>query len=166
MDDYLEAEVIEETVVPLSIEIEQERDSEGKFTGKRLTRKQAAFVKELIDNPKQSATEAAAKTYNIKSRRNTAEVIAYENLRKPQIIMALGESAELFESAIVGVVRDWKDAETPRKREIALDAAKFGHDKIFGRATTKIESQTSVVQIAINLTGDGEEPPEELLQAT
>ena len=33
----------------------------------KLTRKQEAFVKELITNPKQSATKAAEKTYNVNS---------------------------------------------------------------------------------------------------
>lgn len=159
-NDYLSAT----TNDPDIVEVEQERDSEGKFTGKRLTRKQAAFVQQIIDNPKRSATEAASKVYDVATRRS-AEVIASENLRKPEIIMALGEHSALFESAIVGTVRDWQDSPTPRKREIALDAAKFGHDKIFGKATVKVEQQTQIVQIAINLTGDGEEPPKELLQA-
>lgn len=167
MDDWLLAKSINKrqsvTTTPNEvIEVEQERDTEGKFTGKRLTRKQAAFVKHLIDNPKKSATEAAARVYDV-ANRNVAKSIATENLSKPAIIMKLGEASQLFESAIVGVVRDWKDAETPRKREIALDAAKFGHDKVFGKATVKIEQQTSVVQIAINLTGDNEEPPVDLL---
>lgn len=156
MNDWLKAtntQDPEETTATSQVE---------QFTPKRLTRKQKAFVDEYIANPKKSATEAAAKVYDV-ANRNSAAVLAHENLRKPNIIMALGAHAELFEGAIVGVVSDWKDSPAPRKREIALDAAKFGHDKIFGKSTVKIEQQTSVVQIAINLTGDGEQPPDDIL---
>lgn len=132
------------------------------FKTPKLTRKQALFVKQMIDNPKQSATEAVRQVYNTKTN-GSARAVASENLTKPNIIMALEEHANLFESVIVGTVRDWGNAEGTRKREIALDAAKFGHDKIFGKATVKIQQSTSVVQIAINLTGDGEQPPASLL---
>jgi hypothetical protein len=53
-------------------------------------------------------------------------VIASENLRKPEIIMALGQHSDLFESVIEGTARDWGQSEKPREREIALDAAKYG----------------------------------------
>lgn len=128
----------------------------------RLTRKQQAFVKGLIDNPKKSATEVASQVYDVKNR-STARSIASENLAKPSIIMALGEHTELFESAIVQVVRDWKDSENTRKREIAVDTARWGHDKIYGRATQSVQVQSNIVRVSIDLTGGNEEPPAELL---
>lgn len=137
-----------------------------KTTG-TLTPKQAVFVQELIDNPKQSAAEAARKAYGKPGQmmsQSTATSIAHENLTKPDIVAALNDSTELFESVIVGVVRDWGESENTRKREIALDAAKYGHDKIHGKATVKVEQQTNIVQIAINLTGDGEQPPLDLIE--
>lgn len=135
------------------------------FNPRKLTLKQKRFVKHLIDNPKSNPTKAALEVYGKEGKEisyGTANQIGFDNLRKPSIVMALGEHADLFEGAIVGVVQRWKDSEAPRKAEIALDAAKFGHDKIFGKSTVKIEQQTSIVQIAINLTGDGEEPPIDL----
>lgn len=155
MSDYLEATTSDKQPETIT-------NTPDVFKPKKLTRKQAAFVKEMIDNPKQSAAEAASKVYNV-SNRNSASSVGLENLQKPAIIMALDEHAHLFESVIVGTVRDWGAAEGTRKREIALDAAKFGHDKIFGKSTVKIQQSTSIVQIAINLTGDGEEPPSDLL---
>ena len=134
------------------------------FTPK-LTRKQQAFVKEVLDNPKHNATEAAAKVYNV-SNRNSARSVATENLSKPAIVMALGEHSQMVESVLVGTVRDRGRDAAPRKREIALDAAKFVHDKIHGKATVKIQAQTEVVSININLTGDNEQPPENLFDAT
>ena len=139
----------------------------AQFTPKKLTRKQAAFVKELVDNPKKSATRAALAVYGKEGKElsyATAGNIAHDNLKKPQIIMALDEYSALFESAIVGVVRDWKDSDNTRKREIATQNAQWGHDKVFGRSTVKLEQQTKIVRIAINLTGDGEEPPAHMLR--
>jgi hypothetical protein len=157
-DNYLDAVITEDKLVP---EIVEDTKLKGAFTAK-LTRKQKAFVKELVDNPKRSATEAVSRVYDV-GNRDTARSMAAENLAKPSIIMALGEHAQMFESAIVGVVNDWGASESTRKREIALDAAKFGHDKIFGKATVTVHQQTEIVSIAINLTGDGEAPPDELL---
>ena len=119
---------------------------------KGLTTKQQAFVNELIDNPKQSATAAVRKTYNVTTD-NSASQIATENLRKPQIIMALGKASELFESAIVGTVRDWGKSDNTRQREIALDAAKYGHDKVHGKAKQSVEIQSTTVSISIDLSG-------------
>ena len=149
-DDYLQAQPI---VKP--------SETVKSFTPK-LTRKQAAFVKEIVDNPKRSATEAASKVYDV-ANRDVARSMAAENLAKPSIIMALGEHSSLVESVLVGTVKDWGRDAAPRKREIALDAAKFVHDKIHGKATVKIQAQTEVVSININLTGDNEQPPDELL---
>lgn len=168
MDDYLEAvEVEQPSEIIEVVEVEQERDGEGKFTGKRLTKKRKQFVKEYVDPANKKATLATiTEKAGYSGSKQTLSQIGGELLKKPEIIMALGQHADLFESAIVGTVRDWQDSPTPRKREIALDAAKFGHDKIFGKATTKIEQQTSIVQIAINLTGDGEQPPTDMLDLT
>jgi len=138
------------------------RNDTGQFKKQqKLTRKQKAFVDELVNNPKQSATEAASKVYAVKER-NTAGVIATENLRKPNIVMALQQHADLAEGVMIGVMQDWGRAERPRQREIALNAAFHVHDKIFGKATQKIEQHTEVVRVNINLTGDGEEPPKDL----
>lgn len=119
----------------------------------KLTRKQAAFVKELIDNPKKSATEAAARTYDV-ANRQTAEVIAYENLRKPQIISELSKHNDMIESALVNTVNDWKQEDNSRKREIAMDTAKFIHDKTHGKATQQIQIDKRAVVINISMQSD------------
>lgn len=122
---------------------------------KPLTYKQKAFVNELIDNPKQPASHAAIKAYSEPGKplsRASAAVIAYENLKKPQIVSKLAEYNDLIESTLLNTVRDWGSDDAPRKREIALDATKFMHDKIHGRATQKIETQATILNIGIDMT--------------
>jgi len=126
---------------------------------RKLTGKQKAFIKELIDNPKQSATQAAIKAYGSPDKPvspGTAAIIAHENLKKPQIISKLQNYTDLVESALVNTVSDWASEDAPRKREIALDAAKFIHDKVHGRATQKVEMQSQQVVITIDMTKPAE----------
>jgi phage terminase small subunit len=132
---------------------------------KQLTPKTKAFIQRRIDQPKETLAKSVLEAgYNAKDSL-TASNMGSELMNKPEVIMALGQHAELFESAIVRTVNDWQDSDKPRKREIALTAAMFGHDKVFGKATTRIEQQTSIVKININLTGDGDNsPPPEMLE--
>ena len=120
-----------------------------------LTYKQKEFVRELIDNPKQSATQAALKAYSSGDKQPTyqsARVIAHENLTKPNIISKLAQYSDQVESAIMNTMLDWKDEDSPRKREIAMDMAKYTHDKIHGKATQRIEQKTEAVVISIDLS--------------
>lgn len=121
-----------------------------------LTPKQKAFVQELINNPKQSATQAVLKTYGKPNKPPTylsAGQIATDNLRKPQIITKLAQYNDMVESAILQTIQDWKDHDKPRQREIAMHQAQFVHDKIHGKATQKVETRSEQVTISIDLTG-------------
>lgn len=121
-----------------------------------LTPKQKAFVQELLDNPKQSATQAVLKTYGKPGKPPTylsARNIASENLTKPNIITKLAQYNDMVESAILQTIQDWKDHDKPRQREIAMNQAQFVHDKIHGKATQKVETRSEQVTISIDLTG-------------
>lgn len=120
----------------------------------KLTDKQKLFVQHRIDNPKASATESAAQSYNITSR-GSAEQIAFDNLRNPKIIMALQQHNELFESTIVNTVRDWGNEDNTRKREIATNLATWGHDKVHGKAKQQLDIHTTSVSLSLDLTGMG-----------
>lgn len=69
-----------------------------------LTSKQQAFVSHFVSGL--NGTEAAMRAYNVKNR-NTAAVIASENLRKPKISQTLGgileENGITLEKALVPV---------------------------------------------------------------
>ena len=124
-----------------------------------LTKKQAAFVKELIDNPKQSATQAVLKTYGRPDKPikyNTARALASENLAKPAIRTKLAQYNDMVESTLLQTVQDWGADDAPRKREIAQNAAMYIHDKVHGKATQKVETKSEQVSININMTASQE----------
>lgn len=122
---------------------------------KPLTRKQQAFVTELIDNPKQSATQAALTVYGKPDKPTTYQTagqIATDNLKNPQIIMALADHNKLVESTLIGTVSDWGRSDNSRRREIAQNAAMFIHDKVHGKAKQTVDVNTQSVVITIDLS--------------
>lgn len=129
-----------------------------------LTPKQKAFVQELIDNPKQSATQAVLKTYGKPGKPPTylsAGQIATDNLKKPQIITKLAQYNDLVESTLLATVQEWGQHERPRQREIAQNAAMYIHDKVHGKATQKVETRSEQVTISIDLTRGSESSQQE-----
>ena len=119
---------------------------------KSLTPKQWAFVKETVDNPtKDLGKRVLAAGYNAKNLHSAAEIGGHL-MKEPKVLAALDKYSELFESAIAGVVADWKDSDIPRKREIALNAAMFGYDHIHGKATQRVDSVNTTVNISIDLS--------------
>jgi hypothetical protein len=132
-------------------------------TGQKLTRKQRAFADYYLANPKTSATEAAMQTYNA-SNRHVAEQIAHRNMRNVEVLAYLQPFEELAIDTVLQVIRDWGGSQNPRKRELALKAAFYLHDKLWGKATTKIDIPIQVVKICIDLSNEGKEPPKEMLE--
>lgn len=63
----------------------------------KLTPKQKGFVKDYLET--KNGTEAAMKNYE--TDRVTAASIAWENLRKPQIIQALQEASSIAKDSII-----------------------------------------------------------------
>lgn len=112
---------------------------------KTLTRKQAAFVRAIIENPKISATEAAARSYDVTSRM-TAGAIASENLQKPQIQQILRNHAEMAEQRIATLMKQDDD------KRLAFDAARDIQDRVHGKATQRVEQATTTVKFTIDLS--------------
>lgn len=111
----------------------------------KLTRKQKAFADKLLSEPKQSATEAAAQTYNVASRKS-AEVIASENLRNPAIQIYLEEHVDKAKNRVVELINS-------EKEEIALRASDSVLNRALGMPTQRTENRTEVVTINLDLTG-------------
>lgn len=130
-----------------------------------LTTKQRLFVKHIIDNPKASATEAAAQTYNV-IKRKTAEAIATENLAKPSIISALAAHNQTIENTLINTVTEYQDEDKQWKRTLAVDTAKYIHDKIHGKAKQQLDITSTSVTLAIDLTGTGQPLDEETVGRT
>jgi hypothetical protein len=116
----------------------------------KLTRKQAAFVKELVENPKQSATKAVMKTYGKPDKPvslNTAAVIANENLNKPNIISHLDNYNDIAEQTITNTIIDYKNSDNIKQRTLAVNTAQWLHDKVNGKATQRTENTNVNISI-------------------
>lgn len=125
------------------------------ITNKPLTRKQSAFVKHLIEHPKDSSTEAVMQTYDVKSRQ-TAESIAYENLRKPEIVTELAKYNSNIEQIIVDKTFKLSSSEKLEEVKEGLLNARWMHDKINGKAKQLTEVTSTKLSINIDLTGNQE----------
>jgi phage terminase small subunit len=115
----------------------------------KLTRKQKAFADALLNNPKLSATEAAAQTYGKPDKelgRHTAEVIASENMRKPEVLAYFYEHDELAQQRITELSLQDED------RNVALRASQDILDRVHGKATQRLETSNKSVSINIDLS--------------
>ena len=118
----------------------------------KLTRKQKAFADHLIANPKHSATEAATQTYQV-SNRKTAEVIASENLRKPSIQNYLAKYDDMAQITVVDVMQNSRSLkDEPAHARVALDSAKDVLDRLHGKATQRVETQSTSVNLNLDLS--------------
>ena len=118
----------------------------------KLTRKQKAFADELINNPKQSATQAIEKTYNTTSK-GTASSVATENLRKPAIMAYLATHDIDAQNIIVEVMNNsslLKDE--PAHARLALDSAREVLNRVHGLPTARIEAHSTVVTLNLDLS--------------
>jgi phage terminase small subunit len=112
----------------------------------KLTRKQSAFVQYLLENPKDSATKAAIAAYNVTTP-HSAEVMAQENMRKPAIMAVLADHAIEAENTVVEFMKQRDD------KRLAFDASRDLLDRTHGKATQRMEVQSTAVSITIDLTG-------------
>ena len=111
----------------------------------KLTRKQASFVKELLSDSKISATQAVKKTYNVTSD-GSARQLASENLTKPSILMHLQNHSTEAEIRVLEMMKQDDD------KRLAFDASKDILDRVHGKATQRVETQSTSVNISIDLT--------------
>jgi len=118
---------------------------------KPLTRKQRAFVEELVNNPKQSATQAVLKTYNTTDY-HTAGDIAHTNLKKPEIVTELAKYNNMVENSIITTINRYKDSDQLEEVKEAMQNARWVHDKVHGKATQKLETTSKVLTLNIDLT--------------
>lgn len=113
----------------------------------KLTRKQQAFVDLLKNNPKMSATQAAMQTYGKEGKTmaySTAGSIAVENLQKPAIMLHLQNASEEAEKTVVNLLKSDNE-------QIKLAASKDILDRVHGRATQKVQTESSSISINIDL---------------
>jgi hypothetical protein len=120
-----------------------------------LTPKQKAFVQHIVNNPKESATKAALATYGTTNKPptyNSAAQIATTNLKQPQIISELAKYNNLAENTLINAINDYQDSDKLGERALAVDTAKWVHDKVNGKAIQRQEVHTTGVQFSIDLS--------------
>lgn len=113
-----------------------------KDTKKKLTRKQQAFVNELIKNPKQSATEAVRKTMNVTTV-SSATSRANELMTNPDIRSYLAEHSTNIEETLTKNFYNLANSDNLEEIKEGNRVGMWIHDKIHGKATQKTEN-TSV----------------------
>jgi hypothetical protein len=121
-----------------------------------LTRKQKAFIKELLDNPKQSATKALMKTYGKPGKPigyNLARSMASENLAKPSIQEQLENYGDEAVSTIYQIMKkDYSDSRSPA--DTRLKAAQDIADRANGKATQRVQVTSVGLQLTVDLSSE------------
>jgi predicted metal-dependent HD superfamily phosphohydrolase len=100
---------------------------------RKLTDKQRAYVKLRVENPKMTKTKAVMRTYNVTKATN-AGAIANTLDKNPAIQNALMAHSKLAENTIIQAILDYGDSEKQWQRTLAVETAKWAHDKIYGKA--------------------------------
>ncbi len=130
-------------------------------SGDGLTHKQKAFADEIITNPKQSNTEAALKTLDVNSL-NAAAVSAHTMMKNPKVQAYLQKHSQRAEDVMLEVMEYSRiygktgGKEGAAYAAVAVTVAKDVFDRIHGKATQKIETQSTSVNVNIDLTGAAE----------
>lgn len=107
---------------------------------KKLTPKQKKFVNAIVEG--KNGTQAAIEAYDVNSYW-AARAIASENLTKPNISSALDELADKAKNILDRVLDGEKINDKEVSPSYVIDVAKYVHDKVNGKATQKIEQETT-----------------------
>lgn len=133
----------------------------------KLTRKQKAFADKILDNPLITGKQAAKEVFGTGKEISdgTAEVIASEYLRKPQIMAYLDTYSTKAEHVVVEAMKAKKNQYgfNPDTKGMELIASEPDHairlraadslmDRLHGKATQRVETTSKTISIAIDLT--------------
>ena len=123
-----------------------------------LTRKQKAFADKLLEDPKISATQAVKETYNV-STNHSAEVIANENLSKPEIMRYLQENAITAENTLIDVM-NYSNKYGKQGGHVGAAYANVAKtsadsilDRVHGKARQVLDVNSKHISITLDLTG-------------
>ena len=119
------------------------------------TNKQKEFARILATDKKATKVSAFKQAYDTSGYKSndTIKQVAHQVFKTKGVQSELMKYNDIVEDTLVNTVKDWGNHEKPRQREIAIDTAKFMHDKIHGKATQKIQQQTESITLNIDLTG-------------
>lgn len=128
----------------------------------KISRKDKKMVELYLSDPKITKTQAYKMTHNFgeDTKQSSLHTQASDAFRKPEVKTMLAKYSGLVEDTLINTIDDWGRHDKPRQREIAIDTAKFVHDKIHGKATQRVEQTTTSLEISLDLSQDfeAEEP--------
>lgn len=126
-----------------------------KFSGLKPTPRQELMVK--LWKGGMSKKDAYLTAYGKDKDLPAASQKSVNMFKTKGVQIALREYKDLAEQTLVDVMSDWGRSVKPRERELALDAAKYVHDKLEGKATQRVETKSEVISFSINLQAQQEE---------
>lgn len=100
---------------------------------RKLTDKQRAYVKLRVENPKMTKTKAVMQVYDTDKATN-AGALANRLDKNPAVQSALLAHSALAEQTIIKSIIDYGDSDRQWERTLAVETAKYVHDKIHGKA--------------------------------
>lgn len=117
-----------------------------------MTGKQKAMIAERLKDSKASNAEIIKRAgYNVNTIQSASQQYL-ENMKKPEIASRLEPVVDEIEDALITTVREFKSSDKQWERTLAMDNAKWIHDKVKGKAVQQIESRSVGVTLTIDLT--------------
>jgi hypothetical protein len=109
------------------------------------------MIDERIKDPKASNAEIIERAgYGAKNNHTRAQQYL-ENMKKPEIASKLNDVVDEMETVLTTTVRRYKNSDDVREVILANDNAKWIHDKVHGKATQRIESHSTSVNLNLSL---------------
>lgn len=119
-----------------------------------LTKKQRTVVDTYLSDKNVTKQQAYLSGFNVRPGTTKASIAAQttKTFNNPLVKMELAKHNSRVEQVLYNTMDEWGSEQNSRKREIAVDTAKYIHDKIHGRSKQQIEVQSTTVTIGIDLT--------------
>jgi len=149
------------TQTATAIEVQQPAQSAEAIIVKQLTPKQKAMVTNIVEKG-MSKTDAYIHAYQHNGTRKTASEEASRTASLPQVKLELAKHSNLAESKLIEILeysskygreKNGSKEQGSAYASVAVSVAKDILDRVHGKATQKLEHQSTAVTLNIDLTG-------------
>lgn len=97
------------------------------------------LVRDIVSNPKMPAYKHYMNHWPTNNP-ETARTEVAQVLAKPRVKMKLAKYNGLAENTLIKTINDFGNSDSVAKRSLAVNVAKYVHDKIHGTATNRLEA--------------------------
>lgn len=120
---------------------------------KVLSKRNKEMVREYATNPKLTKTDAYELTHKVgeKTTRDSVLSQASEAFRNPLVKSELSKYSNLSEETVIDTIEQYRKSDKQWERILANDNAKWTHDKIHGKATQRVETHNTTVNLNLSL---------------